>query len=626
MKKMGLPPILSRQIIKSKIRFRRLLRSTKVGIRLRRKSSRLLLLVCVCLIFLLHNAWTRYSHVGRHRIQYPFAASARPRGSNMVNRQRAEAVQNEFRWIFAKYKTAAWGNEQQSPVSGHIEKSPGHDIGSTIFTASVLEALTTALIMNLTAEAASALEYVASAPTLLNAVDGSANAQSLEIRADEITVRNLGALVSAADVLGEKKSVFGPISGQAAYRAVCIRRATELAKILGPAYTEIPSGLRWPRLHVSSDGGSIISREEVTSSSETDESSFDGPKRHEWESQFTTPSEAGVGWMENARLSALTGDNVYIANATRGWNGLVYNGNEDPIEGLIGSPVDIETGYAMGRGVGVDGEHGKYYETLLKSALLAPGVGGVDLYALRWESAMTAAKLHLTSLGTAPESYTAEGERRDNGYIFLSRSDGVGMFYNLMDHSTCAVAGQLCLGGRALGRPDLVDLGLELVDTCRAFYVTPTGLGPEVIAWEPATREITEAVSAHAGAEGVRWMIPHPNNQDQSSQLRRKGFWTVDSRSYLRPDVVASYFYAYRVTGEEIFREWAWTAFLGLRRFARAQHGYGAVSDVTAPDGGGPVLDQAEHRNLMQTMKYLYLIFDVPERYCLDEWIFSSGK
>jgi mannosyl-oligosaccharide alpha-1,2-mannosidase len=137
----------------------------------------------------------------------------------------------------------------------------------------------------------------------------------------------------------------------------------------------------------------------------------------------------------------------------------------------------------------------------------------------------------------------------------------------------------MMLGGTYLKRPDIVALGKELVETCRRTYeATTTRIGPEYWQWDPAGK-----ISAFTA--DTEW---HQMQRDKT------GWWVIDARWMLRPETVESYFYAYRITGEKKYQDWAWDAYTAYVRAAKAKHGYAEVKDVTKEPGADNQSDKAE--------------------------------
>lgn len=130
----------------------------------------------------------------------------------------------------------------------------------------------------------------------------------------ETTIRYLGALVSTVDLLDANFTVFEtPL--RAGAREGLLAKAVGLAGLLGPGF-DSPSGMPWPRINFTAGVGC---REE--------EGARPYPKF--WHATVG-PARAGSNWLENSRLSALTGNGVYRENATRSWRwveaGVVYMG------------------------------------------------------------------------------------------------------------------------------------------------------------------------------------------------------------------------------------------------------------------------------------------------------------
>jgi len=119
---------------------------------------------------------------------------------------------------------------------------------------------------------------------------------------------------------------------------------------------------------------------------------------------------------------------------------------------------------------------------------------------------------------------------------------------------------------------------------------------------------------------------------------------------------VESLFYAYRVTGEERYRDWAWQAFMAMQDHCHTKWSFAGVADVMdvaddeedddnansennkkgkGGDGGEPKAAEAEEEELnwideqesfwsAETLKYMFLIFEDVESYKLDDWVFTT--
>ena len=101
-------------------------------------------------------------------------------------------------------------------------------------------------------------------------------------------------------------------------------------------------------------------------------------------------------------------------------------------------------------------------------------------------------------------------------------------FVNSSEHLTCFDGGNFLLGGSALGRQDYIDFGLALVNGCYDTYnSTLTGIGPEEFSWNTT------------GVDSANEEFYNAN-----------GFYITNPLYDLRPEVIESFYYAYRITGK----------------------------------------------------------------------------
>lgn len=68
-----------------------------------------------------------------------------------------------------------------------------------------------------------------------------------------------------------------------------------------------------------------------------------------------------------------------------------------------------------------------------------------------------------------------------------------------------------------------------------------------------------------------------------------------------------SFYYAYRATGDQQYRDWAWNAFVAINSTARVGSGFAELQDVNAADGGG-FNDFQDSFWFAEVLKYSYLI------------------
>ena len=155
-----------------------------------------------------------------------------------------------------------------------------------------------------------------------------------------------------------------------------------------------------------------------------------------------------------------------------------------------------------------------------------------------------------------------------------------------MDALSWFAGGNFIFGGMITNNQTLVDFGLSIANTAGALYnITSTGLGGEYVTW-------TEDCNSNWDKD--------PCTADNSVQFSTKEF-------RLRPEVVETWYYAYRATKDMKYREWTWSAFKAIEKVCKTDSGFSAISNVTAPDGG-PKIDRQESFVYAELFKYMYLI------------------
>ena len=160
----------------------------------------------------------------------------------------------------------------------------------------------------------------------------------------------------------------------------------------------------------------------------------------------------------------------------------------------------------------------------------------------------------------------------------------------------CFSGGNFILGGLVLDEPRFVDFGLELTSGCRASYAgTSTGIGPELFEWQDNNTSPDAFNNQGPPAE-------------QSDFYDETGFWITNPQYMLRPEVIESYYYAYRATGDAMYREWAWDAFVRINRTCSVGSGISAIKSVQVENGTVEFTDFQESFWFAEVLKYVYLI------------------
>lgn len=152
---------------------------------------------------------------------------------------------------------------------------------------------------------------------------------------------------------------------------------------------------------------------------------------------------------------------------------------------------------------------------------------------------------------------------------FIAAYNGQSLEYEF-SHLGCFAGGNFILGGLVLDNTDYTDFGLAITAGCHDTYIsTATRIGPESFSWLPAGSNDTSAVPA-----------------DQLLFYQQNGFWITNSDYILRPEVMESYYYAYRATGDSKYQDWAWDAFRAITSTTQIGSGYSEIEDVNVVGGG----------------------------------------
>jgi mannosyl-oligosaccharide alpha-1,2-mannosidase len=99
--------------------------------------------------------------------------------------------------------------------------------------------------------------------------------------------------------------------------------------------------------------------------------------------------------------------------------------------------------------------------------------------------------------------------------------------------------------------------------------------------------------------------------------------WNPTASYYiLRPEVLESIFYMWRITHDPIYRQWGRDIMNAYEKHCRVEGGYTGVNDVRNP--GNTRNDSQESFFLAETLKYLYLLFASDDVLPLDEFVFNT--
>jgi mannosyl-oligosaccharide alpha-1,2-mannosidase len=306
----------------------------------------------------------------------------------------------------------------------------------------------------------------------------------------ETTIRYLGGLLAGYDLLSGPASNL--VSDKSKVEAI-LTQAKRLADTLKYAF-DTPSGIPYNNLNINTKGN-------------------DGSK---------TNGLATIGtlMLEWTRLSDLTNDNEYAQLSQKAESYLLnpQPAWAQPFPGLVGTNVAIDTGLFQDDYVSWCGGDDSFYEYLIKFWIYDQS--RFSEYRDRWVSAAESTIAKLTSHPTT---------RPDLTFVSIYNN---GTYQDDSQHLTGFIGGNFLLAGSVLGRQDLIDYGLKLTAAWHDTYATTaTHIGPEQFSWNPSA-------------------VP----SDQAAFFQKNGFYITSSNYVLRPEVMESYYYAYRITGNHTVR------------------------------------------------------------------------
>ena len=294
-------------------------------------------------------------------------------------------------------------------------------------------------------------------------------------------------------------------------------------------------------------------------------------------------SEVGTLTLEFEELSKVTGDPKYKDAVTRAMSHVLAL-DRSKTSGLFPNFIALQSsGFSAPYNVRLGAMGDSFYEYLFKTWWYHGGVHSKSP-AVRDERALfdtLMRHVNSTLLKLSPK----------DGLLYVGDKQH-GVVQKRMDHLACFLGGQLQMA--VVGAPpDLAEwyasTGAGLTATCHAAYArTKTGLGPDIMGFSGTRPD--------GAASGQSW------------------YW-------LRPETVESYFYLWRQTGDQRYRDWAWDAALAIEKHCRCGAGYCGLKDVDVPGSFNPI---QESFFLAETLKYLYLTFAGDDVLPLDKWVFNT--
>ncbi|XP_067390038.1 mannosyl-oligosaccharide 1,2-alpha-mannosidase IC isoform X1 [Emydura macquarii macquarii] len=286
-------------------------------------------------------------------------------------------------------------------------------------------------------------------------------------------------------------------------------------------------------------------------------------------------AEFGTLHLEFLHLTELSGNPVFtekVMNIRK-----VLNRIEKP-QGLYPNFLSPVTGNWVQHHVSIGGLGDSFYEYLIKSWLMSDKR---DAEAKKmYNDALEAIEKHLVVKSAGGLTYIAEWRG--------------GILDHKMGHLACFSAGMIALGAEQAveeKKQHYMDLAAEITHTCHESYArSDTKLGPEAFRFDSGTEAMATRLSE-------RYYI-------------------------LRPEVVESYMYMWRLTHDPKYRQWGWEVVKALEKYCRVEAGFSGIRDVYTTTPSHDNMQQSFF--LAETLKYLYLLFCEDDVLSLEDWVFNT--
>ncbi|XP_020838806.1 mannosyl-oligosaccharide 1,2-alpha-mannosidase IC [Phascolarctos cinereus] len=286
-------------------------------------------------------------------------------------------------------------------------------------------------------------------------------------------------------------------------------------------------------------------------------------------------AEFGSLHLEFLHLTKISGNPIFarkVKNIRR-----VLNRTEKP-KGLYPNFLSPVSGSWVQHHVSIGGLGDSFYEYLIKAWLMS---AKTDIEAKNmYYTALEAIETHLL-------------QKSQEGLTYIAEWKG-GVLDHKMGHLACFSGGMIALGAEdaEMGkRKHYMELAAQITKTCHESYIrTDTKLGPEVFWFDFGSEATTSSPS--------------------------------ESYYILRPEVVESYMYMWRLTHDPKYRQWGWEVVEALEKYCRTETGFSGIRNVYTMF--------PEHDNMQQsfflaeTLKYLYLLFSEDDLLSLEDWVFNT--
>lgn len=439
-------------------------------------------------------------------------------------------VKQMMRNSWDNYVKYAWGQNELKPMSrsGHSSSI----FGETKLGATIVDALDTLLIMNMTEEFNRGRDWIENELTFDDI--------NSDLSLFETVIRFVGGLLSCYALTNDP---------------MFLSKARDIADKMLPAF-DTQTGL--PLSQVNPKTGEA--------------------HNYAWASSGSSIlAEIGSQHLEFVYLSDMSGDIRFKDRVNHVRN--VLNSMVKPYDGLYINYIDPKSGKWGDDEISVGALGDSFYEYLIKSWIQS---NGEDVLAREmYDKTVEAIEKHLI-------------KRSYFGLTYLAKMN-FGRIEHKMEHLGCFVGGMFAIGGHSLTdsekKKHFMSLASNITDTCHESYMkTATKLGPEAFYF-------TELEDAVALNNGEKYYI-------------------------LRPEVIESYFYLWRLTHDQKYRDYAWSAAQAIDQNCRTESGFSGIRNTSDIHSAKDDVQQSFF--LAETLKYLYLIFSTDDLISLNEWVFNT--
>ena len=264
-----------------------------------------------------------------------FSSAALGQTLKFEKKQVAEQVKAEFLHSWNGYKQYCWGHDDLKPISKTCRDWYGTSILMT-----PVDSLDSLYLLGFKKEADETREYI---------VKNLSYDKDITVQNFEITIRELGGLLSAYQITGDKR---------------LLDLADDLGRRLLPVF-DSPTGMPYRFVNL---------------------------KTGKTRDPVSNPAETGTLLIEFGTLSKLTGKPVYYDKAKRA---LVETYKRRSPIGLVGENINVETGKWTNTDSHLSGGIDSYYEYLLKCAILFGDKDCRDM----WEDSIAKINTYLADEG-----------------------------------------------------------------------------------------------------------------------------------------------------------------------------------------------------------------------------------